>query len=110
MSLRFRGSFPDVVQGVNLRCRLTNETRITGYWGLALSPTAHRFLIRGRLLYTWCAWDSLFIPELLGESARVESSCPQTKSRIHLTVTPRGVIDLDPAGAVVSLVTPDSNK
>jgi alkylmercury lyase len=87
-----------------------NKRRITGYWGLALPQTAHRFLVRGRVLYTWCAWDSLFVPELLGETARVESGCPETKSRIHFTVTPQGVIDLDPPGVVMSLVTPHAAK
>jgi alkylmercury lyase len=87
-----------------------NEKRITGYWGLALPQTAHRFLVRGRVLHTWCAWDSLFVPELLGETARVESSCPETKRRIRLTVTPEGVIDLDPPGVVMSWLIPDLPK
>ncbi|MGH7575101.1 MAG: organomercurial lyase [Longimicrobiales bacterium] len=38
----------------------------------------HRFEIDARTLGTWCAWDSLFIPELLGEAARVQSTDPET--------------------------------
>jgi alkylmercury lyase len=87
-----------------------NARRITGYWGLALFQTAHRILVRGKVLYTWCAWDSLFVPELLGETVQVESSCPETRRRIRLTVTPQGVIDLDPPGVVMSWLTPDPAK
>jgi alkylmercury lyase len=86
------------------------EERITGYWGLALPQMAHRFLIDGKTLYAWCAWDTLFIPELLGQTVRVESNCPETRRRIRLTVAPQGVSDLDPPGAVMSLLTPEATK
>ncbi len=35
------------------------------YWGLAIAETKHRLEVDGRALYTWCAWDSLFLPEIL---------------------------------------------
>ncbi|MGH8529513.1 MAG: alkylmercury lyase MerB [Nevskiales bacterium] len=79
---------------------------VIGYWGLSIHPMAHRFRVNGRNLYTWCAWDSLFIPELLGETAHVESFCPVTRTPIRLTVTPQGVEDLQPATAVMSLMLP----
>ncbi len=84
------------------------EERVTGYWGLALPQMAHRFLIDGKTLYAWCAWDTLFIPELLGQTVRVESNCPKTRRKIKLTVAPQGVSDLDPPGAVMSLLTPEA--
>lgn len=83
---------------------------IVGYWGLALSETDHRFEVGGQRLYTWCAWDSLWIPELLQTTARVESTCPATGSKIRLTVTPQGIEQLDQAQAVMSFVAPDSSK
>jgi alkylmercury lyase len=86
------------------------EERVTGYWGLALPKMAHRFLIGGKTLYAWCAWDTLFIPELLGQTVRVESNCPKTSRKIQLTVAPQGVSDLDPLGAVMSLLTPGSRQ
>ncbi|MGH7253764.1 MAG: organomercurial lyase, partial [Nitrospiraceae bacterium] len=55
-----------------------DEERIIGYWGLALPEMTHRFTIDGRTLYTWCAWDGLFIPELIKKTAHVESPCPVT--------------------------------
>jgi alkylmercury lyase len=52
----------------------------------------------------------LFIPQILQTTARVESTCPVTGSKIRLTVTPEGVQQLEPAETVMSFVTPDSSK
>lgn len=87
-----------------------NDALITGYCGLTLARTSHHFTIGAKTLYTWCAWDTLFIPELLDQTAGVESSCPATKRRIRLTVTPQGVIDADPPGAVMSWLTAEPAK
>ena len=80
---------------------------VVGFWGLALSNMPHRFQVDGKILYTWCAWDSLFIPEILGKTAKVESTDPVTKGRVSLVVGPEGVRELEPAGAVVSFLTPN---
>ncbi|MEW6208698.1 MAG: organomercurial lyase, partial [Acidobacteriota bacterium] len=69
---------------------------VVGYWGLALPKMSHRFEINGQVLYTWCAWDSLFIPEILGVTAQVESFCPVTGNKIRLTVAPDLVKHADP--------------
>src|SRR5579871_2238058 len=37
--------------------------RLVGF-GLTQRPTAHRFTVAGRQLYTWCAMDALFFPML----------------------------------------------
>jgi alkylmercury lyase len=59
-----------------------------------------------RQLYTWCAWDSLFIPGLVGKTADVESVSPTSGAPIHLRVEPSGVQELTPAEAVVSMLAP----
>jgi len=87
-----------------------DDGRIVGYWGLALTEMAHRFIVNGQTLYTWCAWDSLFIPQILGKPARVESTCPVTGDKIRLTVAPDGVKELDPASAVMSFVRPEAGQ
>ena len=74
--------------------------------GLSLTPTAHRFVIRGRQLFAWCALDTLMYPALLQDVAQVESPCPITGRPIRLAVTPTGVADVDPPNAVVSIVVP----
>ena len=48
-----------------------DEGDITGFWGLSLQEMPHRFEIEGKQLYTWCAWDTLFLPELIGRTAEV---------------------------------------
>jgi alkylmercury lyase len=76
--------------------------RVVAFGGLSLTPTAHRFTVGGRLLYTWCAWDTLFLPAMLGQSADVESTCPSTGSDVRLTVDPNGVRRADPQPLWVS--------
>lgn len=73
---------------------------------LTLNPTLHRFLLDGRTLYTWCALDAIFLPGLLGKTAEVESTCPETGREIRLTVTSDGVADYSPASTVLSITVP----
>jgi len=79
---------------------------VAGYWGLTLSKTRHRLRANGRDLYAWCAWDTLFIPMLLGSEAEVESGCPVSGERISLLVTRNGAKPANDASPVVSFVTP----
>lgn len=76
--------------------------RVQGYWGLAIPEMKHRFEVAGKALYTWCAWDSLFIPEILQKSARVSSSCPVTGETIRLRVHPNEIESVDPTDTVMS--------
>ena len=61
----------------------------------------------GQTLYTWCALDSLFIPEILGKPAEVESRCPQTDTVVKLIVNPDGVDSVEPADARMSFILGD---
>ncbi len=87
-----------------------DDGRILGFGGLAAAPMAHRIELPGRTLWTWCAWDSLFIPEILGEEGRVESRDPESGATVRLTVTPEGVRSLDPETTVLSFVLPDASQ
>jgi alkylmercury lyase len=81
---------------------------IIGFGGLTVAEMLpHRFQVEGRTLYTWCAWDSLFIPGILGKRAHVTSRDPVTHTPISMTVAPDGVTDIRPQGAVVSFLAPD---
>lgn len=71
--------------------------------GITFNPTPHRFEVNSRILFTWCAMDTLIFPVILNETAHVISTCPATGVTIRLTVTPGGVEYLEPADAVVSL-------
>ena len=82
--------------------------RIVGFMGLSVAPISdHRLQIDGRSLWAWCAWDTLFLPELLDETSRVSSRCPSTGAGISLTVTPNGPVDLAPPEMVVSFLAPE---
>jgi Alkylmercury lyase len=61
---------------------------VVGILGLSQKKHSHRFQVNGHILSTWCAWDTLFLPALLKHSAKVESVCPITKSRILVTLSP----------------------
>lgn len=100
---------PDVQQALSRQVDLETDEqgRVVGY-GLTLRPTAHALEVDGVHLYTWCALDTLMFPALLDRAASVMSSCHTTGASVRLTVTPTGVCELDPPGAVVSLVTPDA--
>lgn len=82
--------------------------RVVAFAGLSVAPSEHRFEVAGRQLYTWCAWDTLFLPSLLGREARVESSCPVTGTEVRLTVGPDGVQVAEPSALQVSFPAPAS--
>lgn len=82
---------------------------VIGFWGLAQRPMPpHRLHVEGRELSTWCAWDSLVIPTILGTSARVESVCATTGAPISAEMTPRGVTAVSPSDAVISFLRPEA--
>ncbi|UQX12739.1 organomercurial lyase MerB [Candidatus Mycobacterium methanotrophicum] len=83
-----------------------NEGRVVGQ-GVTLRPTQHRFTVDGAQLHTWCALDTLIFPPILDREAHIESASPCSGQPIRLTAGPRGVRDVEPATAVVSLVNPD---
>lgn len=86
-----------------------DQDRVVSFWGLAVSrlePT-HRIEVSGRTVYAWCAWDTLFITEILGTETHVESNDPLTGETVRLTVTREGVKAVYPEGAVVSFLLPD---
>ncbi len=85
-----------------------DEQQVVGFWGLAQPEMPHRFTVGGKRLYTWCAWDTLFIPEILGKTAYVESRCTTTSERISLTVGPDGPQEVSPSDTVLSFLTPET--
>ena len=84
------------------------DGRVLGFGGLAAAPMHHRFEVNGRTLWTWCAWDSLFIPQILGSTARVTSPDPENHELVRLTVTPDRIQSVEPGEAVISFIRPDA--
>ncbi len=83
---------------------------VVGFRGLAAEAvTGHQITFAGAdTAWAWCAYDTLFIPDLLGTSARVTSRCPVTGTAVGLTVSPDGVDGLEPAEASISLLAADA--
>src|SRR5439155_14324278 len=73
-----------------------DRQRMIGFWGLSIGPMPHRLIVNRQSLYAWCAWDTLFLPELLGVTAEIESRCPTTGRPITLTVDGTHVTSQDP--------------
>ncbi len=86
-----------------------DDHRIIGYWGLAIPKMSHRFEVGGRTLYTWCAWDALFIPEILQKTAHVVSTCPVTGEEIRLDISPERAESVGSQEIFVSFILPDKN-
>jgi len=86
------------------------DRRVTGFWGLSLQETPHRLEVNGKTIYGWCAWDTLFIPELLGTSAQVVSACPVSGMEIKLLVSPGGIEAVDPECVTVSFLVPEKSE
>lgn len=103
-----RSAVDELLERSNLKC-LTytdNGGRIIRFGGLAIREMPHRFDVDGRTLYTWCAWDSLFLPSILGIEAEVDSPAPSSTTRIRLRVAPDGVKRVEPQSAVMSFLLP----
>ena len=79
---------------------------VIGYWGMALGGTGHRIEVAGVELATWCAWDTLFLPSILGTEVLVDSPCPVSGQRIRLRLSPAGIHDARPAEPVLSFLDP----
>lgn len=98
------------VEATILKWPLFRDDRgaVIGFGGLTVAEMPpHRLAVDGKTLHTWCAWDSLFIPGILGKTATVESICPVTKARISLEVGPEGIRNPVPPTVVVSFLKPD---
>jgi len=84
------------------------DDNIIGLVGLSLNEDwAHRFIIEGIPLRTWCAWDALFLPPMIGKSVVVESESPVSGETVSLVVSPEKVESSTPPGAVVTIATID---
>jgi alkylmercury lyase len=87
---------------------LDSDGLLEGAIGLSLTQTRHRFRIHEQELYTWCAFDALFLPAVLNRRAIVESRCPVAGRSLKLVVSPESIESVDPATIFLSFVIPGS--
>ena len=76
------------------------DNKMVGFWGLTIHETNHHLKVNDKNIYTWCAWDTLFIPELLNTTVQITSHCALSGDKISLTISPEGI----------EHAQPDSNK
>jgi alkylmercury lyase len=76
---------------------------------LSLVPTSHRISLDGKQIYAWCAYDAMYAPGVVGKTARIASEDPITGEPIEVTLTPAGVEEVRPEGAVISIVGPETD-
>lgn len=95
------GSWPGVFRDGN--------GRVVGFWGHAVEKLdpEYRLVADGKTTYAWCALDTLFVPGIIGKAFRVEASDPISGESVSLLVDREGARDVNPAGALVSMVIPD---
>ncbi len=86
---------------------LGDDGRITAFIGLSSVPTPHQLITNGRVLYTWCAFDALFLPGLLGITAEIESPCPAGGGVIRIRLDAERLERATPSDPVLSFVTPN---
>ncbi len=94
--------------GLRSQILFDDEGAVIGFGGLSVVPAAHGMLLDGVNLFTWCAWDTLFIPALLGRDAAISSKCPASGVDISITVREHGVEHAD--GIALSFVIPKASE
>lgn len=101
------------VAGVHRRLRSwpgvyrNQDQDLIGFWGLTIADTPpHRYRVRDVQLWTWCAWDTLFITRILSATAHVESVDAHTAEPITLTVATNGTISSRRSEMVLSFLDP----
>lgn len=88
-----------------------DDDAIVGFWGLARDPLHPQYRLEigpeTVVAYAWCAWDTLFLPRLLGETVRVTATDGLSGEEISLIVTPQRVLRCHPPETVVTFLVPD---
>jgi len=79
---------------------------VTGFWGLTITPMQHQLKIEDKTLYTWCAWDGLFIPDLLKTSATLITQCPISKIQLSVFLGRDGKTESSAPEIVMSFLEP----
>jgi alkylmercury lyase len=108
---------PDRLKSVLANLRTTSQLEyaqdghLIAVAGLTLRPSSHVLRTPAITLYTWCAVDALFFPDLLGQSVQVTSPCPISGQMIHVKIDQdKQSILATPESACVSIVVPDLRR
>ena len=64
---------------------------VAGFWGLALARMPHRIRRAGADLHAWCAWDPLFLAQVIG-GLQVATADPVSGEAINYRIASNGAI------------------
>ena len=85
-----------------------SDDNIIGLIGLSLNQDwVHRFHVNGNSMRTWCAWDTLFLTQIIGEEVMVESESPLTGTTVRVSLNKDAVESSLPETSVVTIVNID---
>lgn len=87
-----------------------DDDKIIGYWGLAINKMAHKIKLEDYDLYGWCAWDTLFLPQLLDKPATILSNDPVSKEKIDIHIDRNGNLIDESSEIMVSMLLPDEEQ
>jgi alkylmercury lyase len=80
---------------------------ISAYRGVTLNQTRHYLFHNNFKIYTWCAFDTLFLADLLVEPVSIASNCPTCGKRIAFDVNDRNITSSKESDTVMSFIIPD---
>jgi hypothetical protein len=100
------GSKPSTVEAALELGRAERDVkgRVVELSGLMFSPTVHRVEVGDVALFSCCALLAQLVPALIERQVRVESVDPVSRRIVRLVITTSGVTEVEPVGAVASLV------
>jgi alkylmercury lyase len=80
---------------------------ISAYRGVTLNQTNHYVFHNKSKICTWCAFDTLFLADLLVKPVCISSNCPTCCKAIAFTVTDQDLTSLNDTGIVMSFTFPN---
>lgn len=85
-----------------------DDDRVIGFWGLTVAQMPpHAYRVRGRDLFTWCAWDPFILTPWLGGEAEIASVDARTREPISFRIADGVVRDLSHGDLTLSFTLVD---
>lgn len=81
-------------------------SKISAYRGVTLNQTQHYVFHNNSKIYTWCAFDTLFLADLLAKPVSISSNCPTCFKAIDFKVTDHDLTSFKDTDIVMSFIIP----
>ncbi len=62
----------------------SQNDEVIAYRGVTLSPTKYTLITADSTVYTWCAFDTLFLLDLIDQPAHIHSTCAACNKKLML--------------------------